>query len=61
MKICEQAHIIGGLAERRGKGNVMIGLEMVQTQFQPALDAYVNGDIKDEATCLNRFLYGDFL
>jgi uncharacterized iron-regulated protein len=46
----EQAQIIGGLAERRGKGNVMIGLEMVQTQFQPVLDAYVNGDIKDEAT-----------
>jgi len=46
----DQAQIIGGLAERRGKGNVMIGLEMVQTQFQPVLDAYVNGDIKDEAT-----------
>jgi uncharacterized iron-regulated protein len=43
-----QATIIRGLAERR-KGKVAIGLEMVQTQFQPALDAYVNGDIKDEA------------
>ncbi len=54
-----QAKIILGLAERRGKDKVAIGLEMVQTQFQPALDAYVNRDIKDEAAA-EKALYDGF-
>jgi len=43
-----QAKIIGGLAERRSN-SIAVGLEMVQEQFQWALDAYIKGDIKDDA------------
>lgn len=35
-----QARIIRGLKERRGGETVAIGLEMVQQQFQPALDRF---------------------
>ena len=44
-----QAMIISGLSKRRGKGNVAVGLEMVQQQFQPVLDSYVAGTIADDA------------
>jgi len=42
-----QAKIIAGLAERRG-GDLAVGLEMVQEQFQWALDSYINRDIRDD-------------
>lgn len=47
-----QAEVLAALAEREG-GPLALGLEMFFTPFQPALDAYVAGEI-DEATMLAR-------
>ena len=44
-----QAEIIAGLSARRGSNNMAVGLEMVQVQYQPALDAYIAAEIKDDA------------
>mmetsp|Transcript_18327 Transcript_18327/g.28561 ORF Transcript_18327/g.28561 Transcript_18327/m.28561 type:complete len:421 (-) Transcript_18327:935-2197(-) len=38
-----QNEIISGLAKRKGKDGLVIGLEMVQLRFQGALDEYVFG------------------
>lgn len=37
-----QARILESLCERKGNGNVCVGLEMVQVKFQPALDEYIS-------------------
>jgi len=44
-----QAEIIAGLSARRGSNNMAVGLEMVQVQYQPALDAYIAAENKDDA------------
>ena len=51
-----QAKIISGIAERRGTGNVAVGLEMVQQQFQSALDKYIGREIAEDAAA-ERALY----
>lgn len=53
-----QAEIIAGLAARRGNQNIAVGLEMVQAQFQPALDAYISAEIKDDDAA-EKALYND--
>ncbi len=52
-----QKKVYRGLLERRG-GSVALGLEMFQRPYQPALDAFVAGDI-DEATMLERTEYDE--
>lgn len=51
-----QADIISGLASRRGNNNIAVGLEMVQVQYQEALDSYIAAEIKDD-TAAEKALY----
>jgi len=45
-----QARILEGISDRKGKGNVCVGLEMVQVQYQSALDEYINNqEVSEEA------------